>query len=216
MLFALVAAAQAAELTPALALPSAVALEAGGGQAALGAVVSGGATPVASVTLRGAVGITDRLAVSGALREPWGGLLLGLRYNVVETDGFRLAPYAFATVDDDLVTFAPSEARLALAAGVGVALEGGGESFRYDLSLPLVASNVDPLASPLRVPFAGATLGVSVRVASRHVVRVGVESTFAPGITWRYARERWYLQATSAYSLVQIAPVAHAEVGLRF
>jgi len=216
MLLALLVAAQAAELTPSLALPSAVAIEGGGGQAALGAVVSGGASPVASVTLRGAVGITDRLALSGGLREPWGGLLLGLRYTVVQTDGFRFAPYVFATVDDDLVTFAPSEARPALGAGVGVALEGGGEAFRYDLSLPLVASNIDPLASPLRVPFAGATLGVSVRVVNHHTVRVGVESTFAPGISWRYARERWYLQTTAAYSVFLAAPAAHGEVGLRF
>ncbi len=208
--------ALAAELVPSLAMPTAVVLEAGGGQAGAGALLAGGATPRASVTLRGAVGITDRLALSGALQEPWGGLLLGLRYNVVETDTFRLAPFVYGLADDDLVTRAPTDAADALSAGVGVALEGGGVTIRFDLSLPLVATDVNPLVSPLSVPLTGTTLGLTVHMTPRQSLRVGVESLASPGLTYRYAPDRWYLQGTAMWSLVRGAPMGAAEVGLRF
>ncbi|MDP2309746.1 MAG: hypothetical protein Q8P18_27245 [Pseudomonadota bacterium] len=197
-------------------MPTAVSLPPGSGQAAVGAVVTGGETPGGAVTLRGAVGITDRLAISGGLMEPLGGLFLGLRYNVVQTERFRLAPFVFGIADDDLVTVVPADASEALSAGIGVALEGGGETFRFDLSLPLVTTAVNPLVDPLYVPWAGSSFGVSMRLGERHGLRFGVESFFSPAVTWRYAPERWYVQGAAMWSLVRLEPMLAAEVGLRF
>ncbi|MDP2314433.1 MAG: hypothetical protein Q8P41_16140 [Pseudomonadota bacterium] len=217
MLLLLAAApAFAAEPVPTLAMPTAVALEAGTGQAGVGALAVGGDSPSGAVTLRGAVGITDRLAISGGLMEPRGGLLLGLRYNVYQSDTFRVAPFVFGIADDDLVTEAPIDTLGALSAGLGVALEGGGQTFRFDLSLPLVATGIDPLANPLYVPLVGGSLGVTVQAHRRHALRFGIESLAAPAVTWRYAADRWYLQATGLYSLVRAQPMIAAEVGLRF
>ncbi|MES2639771.1 MAG: hypothetical protein V4850_09820 [Myxococcota bacterium] len=201
---------------PTLVMPTAVAQPPGSGQVAIGAVVTGGETPGVAATLRGAVGITDRLAISGGLMEPLGGLLLGLRYNVVQTDTFRFAPFVFGAVDDDLVTLAPVDAAGALGAGVGVALEGGGETFRFDASLPLVATSVNPLVNPLHVPLVGSSFGLGVRLGARHSLRFGVESLFSPGVTWRYAPDRWYVQGVGMWSLVRGTPKLAAEVGLRF
>lgn len=208
--------ALAADLVPALVMPTAVALPPGTGQAGIGTMVTAGTAPGVAVTLRGAVGITDRLALSGGLMEPAGGLLLGLRYNVVQTDTFRFAPFVFGLADDDLVTLSPADAGRALSAGVGVALEGGAETFRFDLSLPLVSTSHDPLVYPLHVPIRGMSFGVGVRLGTRHSLRFGVESRFSPGVTWRYAPDRWYVQATAMWSLWGWSPRLAAEVGLRF
>jgi hypothetical protein len=207
--------ATAAELTPALVLPTAVAVQAGSGQAALGALATGGDTPTLSGTLRGTVGITDRLAVNGALQLPGRGLLLGLRYDVVQTEHFRLAPFIVGAASYDLVTGANDPAH-ALGAGIGLALEGGGSVARFDLSLPLAFTGIDPIANPLYAPSMAASLGGTVHVARHHVVRVGIESLASPSLTYRYERDRWYLQAVASYSLVRTEPMLAAEIGLRF
>jgi hypothetical protein len=212
----LFAVAFAADLQPTLALPSAVPIGAGEGQAGLGALGTGGASPGLAGTLRGAVGITDRLAVNGALELPRGGLLLGLRYNVVATETVRVAPFVFGIATDDLVTLPGTDAADALSAGLGVAVEAGGRTARFDLSLPLVATGIDPLANPLYVPFVGTSVGVTVHVNARSALRVGVESLASPALSYRYVRERWYLQATGLYSVVRGVPMGALEGGLRF
>jgi hypothetical protein len=218
LLVVLGAGALAADLQPTLALPTAVSLPAGTGQGGGGAIARGasanGALPSLAGTVRGSAGITDRLAFNLALALPRDGLLLGLRYNVVQTDTFRLAPFVFGLASSDLVLpgTTPGDA---LSAGLGVALEGGGTVTRFDLSLPLVATGVDPLANPLYVPFAGTSLGVTVLLPHAHSLRVGVESLVSPAIGYRYARDRWYLQATALYSVLRAQPMFSAEAGLR-
>lgn len=209
-----ITAAFAAELSPTHVFPSAVAMEAGSGQAGVGAVVAIG--PQGAGYLRAAAGITDRLAISGGLMEPQGGLLVGLRYNVVQTDTIRVAPFVFGAVNDDLVVRPGNTPLLAFGAGAGVALEGGWPGARLDLSVPLVLTGMELLPSPLYGPLVLGSAGVTAHITARHALRVGMEPLAAPSLGFRYARERWYLQGTALYSLVRAGPLLAGEVGLRF
>lgn len=211
----LCAAARAAEFTPALALPSAVALGAGQGQAAAGAALATGDPPLLSGTLRANIGLTSRLALSGGLRAPWGGLLLGLRYNVVERPEVRVAPFVFGAASESLVT-GTSRSGDSLAAGLGVALEGGWPKARLDASVPLVVTTVNPLVAPLYAPLALGSYGLTIHLTRRHDVRLALESFAAPSVTVRYARDRWYVQGAAMYAILHATPLAALEAGLRF
>lgn len=203
-------------LAPALALPTSAAHVAGSGQVALGGLLAAGETPSASVTLRGTVGITDALAVNVGLRAPWGGLLIGMRYRFPINEHLSLAPFVFGAASDDLVFVPSNDPADALAAGLGFAVDAGWDNARFDLSLPLVATGVDPLTDPEVVPLTTVSSGVSVALGRHTRVRVAVESFVSPAAQVAYARDRWYVQGTALYSLLRAQPMAAFEAGLRF
>lgn len=166
--------------------------------------------------VQGTAALTDRLAVNvgGALlgmdlgQEATWGFTFGARYNLVEGDTFRLAPFL-------------ASARWAWegieGAAAGLALEGGGDRVRWDLSLPLVGVMSDRAkdcpgcyeVQPYMPIFGEA--GVSVALGEHDLLRVGTTSA-APNVAWRHLRERWFLGATlvvvPAYRFSEIASVS--------
>lgn len=215
LLLVAAASADTMALVPALAMPTATPVASGGGQVALGGLLAAGDTPTASVTLRGTVGITDALAVNVGLREPWGGVLIGVRYLIPLNEHLRIAPFVFGAASDDLLV--PTKNPLdTLSAGVGIAVDAGWTNARFDLSLPLVATGVDPLVDPLYTPLMGVSSGVAVALGQGVRVRVALESLASPTVQVAYARERWYVQGSALYSIVHAQPIAAFEAGLRF
>ena len=130
---------------------------------------------------------TDRLAFNAGFTymgmdlgedSSWG-LAAGVRYNVLERDGFRLAPFlAYARWNWEGVD----------GAALGVAMEGGGARFRWDLSLPLVGAMSDRgkdcvgcfEVQPYMPIFAEA--GISAALGDHDLLRLGT-SSYAPNVS---------------------------------
>lgn len=115
-------------------------------------------------------------------------LTLGGRYRLIDHPGFRLAPFVATAAH-----FAEAGIDNRLTGRIGLALEGGGARWRYDLSLPVfgVAWFPDPdvessfsLLYPIE-SFLTVEGGVSYLFPEHHRLRLGLVGIF-PALSYRY------------------------------
>lgn len=235
--FALIAAASANDASSANLLPGARSTEAGSGSVGVSAsavAVSGMALPIFGVDATWAP--TDRLAFSatgagylGADDDPdAGGLGIGFvsaRYLLFDKPAVRFAP--FLTV---AMAGSAGDGRNiggAVLPTLGASVEAGGKNVWFDASVPLFTLIPDGTLGaegtvflPLAQAFFASEVGVSGRIAERHLVRVGLES-LALNARYRYEADRWYVggSVTAAAIVgwgVTAAVAGSADAGIRF
>lgn len=184
-------------------------LTAGAGLAAWGAP----AERLAAGRSIGAVGVGwagDPPVTFGPVASAW------VRVGVVQGERLQLALYgAGAWLDGGRVLDAPHGYG---AAGGGVAVDGGGERVRADLSLPVLVPVGGDAAWRRGRPsdlllgnLLAAEAGVRWQSASGHTFRVGKGPFAAPVFGWRHAGARGWVG-------VEVVPLVHHEltVGRRF
>ena len=124
----------------------------------------------------------------------------GVRWSVVDHPGFHLAP--FAVVADHV---GPSSLDHRATARLGLAVEGGGEHLRLDLSLPLVGGQYfwDPdvetrlsLLSPLETVLS-LEGGVGWRFGDHHTAHLGLVGIL-PALGWETRTDRWVVHVVAA------------------
>lgn len=206
----LASAALAADPTPTAVLPSAAPAPGGTGEVALtlghGALLDflGSSTQLYGVGLRAGWAPTDEvrfeLAAGADVRDAtscglWygscsddsgaeGGLALSARYRIAPTRGFALAPI--------VGVFAAQGLDTAVGGAVGVAVEGGGDRVRGDLSL---MCGVGVMAGvPGVVPAGEGGVSLLVGRERRHALRLGVVEV-VPDLSWRYEGKGWMVGA---------------------
>jgi hypothetical protein len=183
----------------------------GAGALLVGTIVGAG--------VEGSLGLTERVSLAGfagwTRTTGWdeGGAsfatsLLAVRYLAVNRDELHLAP---------LLTVATAWRRPVVgSAGLGVAVEGGSERWRGDLTVPSLigvgAVLIDGREYGLafRLASTGAEAGVTSRLGKGHELRIGVPSL----TTWRYRGKNAYFELSGTFLLV--AASGAAEVGVRF
>lgn len=221
--------ARAADPSPGVGLPSAVAVDAGAGEVSITAAHATidflGTTEGGGLSLRAGYAPIDRMwvevAAAGVYSENTSCGLFGgcsetqvsgaglagvsFRYNVVQLPQFAMAPVAVGFADPwgELYGF-----------GGGVALEGGSRRVRGDLSAVVIA--VVDEGSPAMLPVPVGELGVSFRIGSeyRHQIRVGIVEVL-PDVSWRYEADAWFLEL-GVTGVPLVAGAERVEVGWRF
>ena len=160
---------------------------------------------------------TDRLAFNAGFAymamdlgeyTTWG-FTVGARYNVVQRPSFRLAPF---------VAYAGWQWVGTYGTGLGVAMEGGGERFRWDLSLPLVGLMSDRLVDDCLacyefqpyLPLFGEA-GLSAALGDHDLLRLGTTS-YAPNLSYQHVADSWFVASTlyvvPAYRFSEIVSVS--------
>lgn len=158
----------------------------------------------AGAMARGTWAPTDRLLVTGAggvllldMEYPIPFGVLGVRWNLIEGEHLNLGAFADGGVGP----------RPQWAASAGIAVEGGGEHLRVDVSLPLTGllrepntkcDTCDPADNymffpPWFAPLLGEA-GVSLALGERDALRLGTASML-PNLRWRHGWEDWYFDA---------------------
>lgn len=156
--------------------------------------------PGGHVYARGEVGQWAFSGVSTGFVGPDCWAQVGARWLLLDKPGFHLAPFLVAADHAG-----PSSLDHRLAARLGLAVEGGWEHLRLDLSLPLFGVQYfwDPsvetqlsLLSPLEavLPLEG---GVAWRFDDHHAVRLGLLGIL-PAVGWETRMERWTVHAVAA------------------
>jgi len=181
-------------------LPEASPLEQGHGSAVAQGIANDIAdTWSATGMVRARIGVTDRFIVGAHVGpylypdptrlwayEPMDAHLGGLQmhYNVLQSDSFNLGPWvgAIGAIRPDTTT---------VYTATGMALEGGGELVRYDLSVPLFlgALSADGATGALTpLILAGSEGGLTFHPHEEHSLRVGATSLI-PHLDYRYTAD---------------------------
>ena len=211
-----------AQAAPTYNAPSVRHADAGSAELAAGpglVIVNGSVAPGAR--LAGQWAPVDRFALQGSLTgyfptSPEVFALLGFRYALVDKPGFAFGPYTMFGYHH---AGAPLDQQL--RGRLGVALDTGGEVFRFDLSLALVGvvwqTHPDVkqpvgLMSVAETLF-GSELGLSWRLHSTSVLRVGLLGSL-PSVSYRFEQPAWFAEAMAA-SIGRVTLV-QSTVGMRF
>jgi len=147
------------------------------------------------------------LVYSGDLVAPL--IRVGARYLAATRKGLGIAPFADVIVLDS--TWLSS---------VGIALEGGWESVRLDIALPLFSASdlgfKDGTIVPLFPPFSWITAeaGITWSPVPAHALRLGLVG-WAPNLCWTIRFDRYFLNALAGISPLTVYPVVLLG-GLRF
>ncbi len=214
-LLVLSAAAFATSTSPGVLWPGASPIEANHGSA--GAYVA----PVPDADL-GAIGArvvyapTDRFALQfdgallGSVDAANPGLAIGGRYLLVQKDHFRLAGTAEVgglAVDDGVLSVAMA----------GLALEAGSRTVWFDASVPLVAvtSGYGETIGWGVYPIVASELGLDIRIATRHTLRLG-SASFLPVISYAYEADRWFARGDVSGIPDMETPAFKLTAGARF
>lgn len=165
--------------------------------------------------LKGSVALHDRfaiLALGGAVQSlspelaPVGFHLVSLRFQAVDDENFHLAPM--------LTHLGVWEEPATGSVGLGIAVEGGNEKVRADLTIPsLYGLSADLRGGEYglygRGLAVGAEGGVTAILSAHHSFRVGL-----PAFTWRIRGEHVYAELSGSFAL--LVGAASFEVGGRF
>lgn len=195
--------------------PGAHPVEAGHGQVGIAA---GMAVPGLVGRAGAEVGLTDRLSLgaTGGITSTAGDASGHLRYNLVHRDTVHFgvfAGYGGVAVGSD--------GERAHGPMLGVALEGGGERVRFDLTVPVILpvegfSDIDELGLPaLGSALTGTRVGASWRLSPQHHLRVGFRNPATPALDYTWTSRHLYA-GVGAGVVMFTAPEVHGVVGWRF
>jgi hypothetical protein len=233
----LVALAAAADSSPATYLPGAAALEKGtvqvggglgffsyaftdGGDGALIPYVAAEAAPADRLVIYGgllAFADLENVPVFSPTRPT---VLAAIRYNVVEKSSFALAPWAGFQVGSPVLGDRSGRSFDLVA---GLAMEGGSERIRWDLSLPLFWYDAlfglygcgGGSGAEILCLTAATEGGVTVHLAEEWSLRVGKGPATALSIGFRVDKPKWYVE-TTLMGPVLLGGALRAEAGMRF
>lgn len=152
---------------------------------------------------------------SGALVT---GALVSARVLAVDTPHFRLAPtFLLAGYGSASTTGGGGSGVMPM---VGVAMEGGWEKVRLDLSTSLFGASRalpdffrDPMLWYPPMSLALTEAGVSFPIGEYNSLRIGLIS-MVPCVRWRYETERWFIDAGLASA--GFINLAQGQLGMRF
>lgn len=142
----------------------------------------------------------------------------GGRFLAVNNERFHLAPTLFVAGFGSVSSTGGAGSGLMVMAGV--AMEGGWDRVRLDLSTSLAGATRavpdffnDPMVwyPPNALAFTEA--GVSIRLNEHNDLRVGLIS-LVPGVRWRHEQDRWFVEAGLASA--GAITLAEGQVGLSF
>lgn len=192
---------------PGLWLPGATPLGQATGRAGLGVHWDGAGE---RAVLQGIVGATPNLAINAAgfLGNGVADVGLGLRYTVLNKQGFALAPYSqFEFGQGDTDTY------------LGLAAAFYGDGATLDGSLTLIGAHTHDGQGSLVLPpnaLRWFEAGVSFRPARRQEVRLGAinQERFQLAVTYRWRGEWWYVEPTVLWWPDDLA--ARLQAGVRF
>lgn len=227
----------AADSSPSLYLPGAAPLEAGtiqvggglgfysyyfadGGDGALIPFVAVEAAPIEGLVIYGSLMTFSDLENTPILSPTRPTAAIAARYNALQTERISLAPWLAMQLGSPVFgDRSGSSFDLAL----GLAMEGGSESIRWDLSLPVFwvdaaqgAYGCGDLNGAAALCELGAIEGgVSFRIKEAWSVRVGKGPTTALAIGARMDQPKWYVEATLLAPIL-LGMGLRTEAGLRF
>lgn len=114
------------------------------------------------------------------------------RWLVVDRPGIRFAPTL--QLAGWLNEFNPGPARLETRLAPGIALDAGGERWRFDLAVPFFGvGSVDQFVGVTRAPFPlAATVGVSTTVGAKR--RARIRFGLPEGLSWHFQSDRAYVE----------------------
>lgn len=147
-----------------------------------------------------------------------GGPIFGARFLAVDTPKFRLAPtLVLAGFGSASSTGGRGSGLMVMA---GLAIEGGWDKVRLDLSTSLLGATravPDFFDGPLLwIPpnaLVFSEAGVSFPIGEHHALRLGMLST-VPSVRWRYDADRFYIDAGVAS--LGVINLAQAHLGVSF
>ncbi|HNC98464.1 MAG TPA: hypothetical protein PKY30_03140 [Myxococcota bacterium] len=236
-MFLWVALAAAADSSPATYLPGAAAMEkgsvqVGGGLGMYSYAFTGGGDGALIPYVAAEVAPADRLVLYGSLMafadlenvpvftptRPTA--VVALRYNAVEKSSFSLAPWVGLQVGTPVLG---DRSGRSFDLAAGLAMEGGSERIRWDLSVPLfwydgsqgLYGCGEGSGAELLCLTGTTEAGATFRLAPEWSLRVGKGPATALAVGFRVDKPRWYLE-TTLMGPVLLGGAFRTEAGLRF
>jgi len=195
------------DVQPSRYLPSASPIESGRGEVEVGGFAGLGIAGTVAVN----AAVADRFVIGANINGfyvpvPFSGLAMhtypafvSARYDLTESDGLNVAPFAligasYTPYFYDAIHPSTGQPREVLAhtdgfTMMGVAIEGGSDKLRFDLSAPLAGLTWQPeLNNQLRFVHAYllSELGLTWRIEDGHSVRLGTLLAILPNVAYRH------------------------------